>query len=74
MLEKNINSPPMWMVVLRFWSRNRSMAVGKSFGLELNLAKTVLLRHRGSEDIAGFDGKHLRVKTEAIYLGGLISI
>ena len=49
-------------------------AVGKSYGLGLNLAKTVLLRLRGSQDITGFDGKPLRVKTGAGYLGGLISI
>jgi len=47
---------------------------GKTYGLELNLKKTVLLRLRGDEDVVGFDGKALQVKTEAVYLGGLINI
>ena len=48
-------------------------AVGRTYGLELNLQKTVLLRIRGSEDIFGPDGQALTVKSQAVYLGGLLT-
>ncbi len=48
--------------------------VGKSYGLELNLEKTVLLRIRGDADIFACDGTPLLVKDQAVYLGGLLSI
>ena len=47
--------------------------VGQTYGLELNVEKTILLRIRGTLDIYGADGKPLAVKEEAIYLGSLIS-
>ena len=36
--------------------------IGRQYGLELNLAKTVLLRVRGQADIFGADGKALQAK------------
>ena len=47
--------------------------VGQTYGLELNVEKTILLRIRGTLDIYGADGKPLAVKEEAICLGSLIS-
>ena len=49
-------------------------AVGRTYGLELNLQKTVLLRIRSDVNVYGSDGKPLVVKEEAVYLGGLLSI
>ena len=46
--------------------------VGKRYGLELNLGKTVLMRIRSHEDIFGSDGKALDVKQQAVYLGALL--
>ena len=48
-------------------------AVGRSYGLELNFLKTILLRVRGEYDIYGADGKPLQVKSQAVFLGGLLS-
>ena len=47
--------------------------VGKAYGLELNLAKTLFLTIRGEEPILGSDGAPLQQKMEAVYLGGLLS-
>ena len=47
--------------------------VGRTYGLELNMDKSVLLRVRGSSDIYGSDGSPLKAKTDTVYLGGLIS-
>ena len=49
-------------------------AVGRTYGLELNLQKTVLMRVRGRHNIFGADGLPLKSANEAIYLGGRISI
>ena len=49
------------------------IAVGRTYGLELNLQKTVLLRVRATDDVFGSDGVPLTVKNEALYLGGQIS-
>ena len=49
------------------------VAVGRTYGLELNLQKTVLLRVRGTADIFGSDGLPLKVSSDAVYLGGLVS-
>ena len=46
---------------------------GRSYGLELNLDKTVLLRVRGQEYIFGVDGKPLKTKTDTVYLGSLLT-
>jgi len=46
--------------------------IGKSYGLELNLGKTVCLCVRGREPILDPNGTPLQVKTEAVYLGGLL--
>ena len=45
------------------------IAVGRTYGLELNLQKTVLLRVRATDDVFGSDGRPLTVKNEALYLG-----
>jgi len=50
------------------------MAVGRTYGLELNLQKTVLMRVRGRQNIIGTDGLPLKSTSEAIYLGGRISV
>ena len=42
---------------------------GRSYGLELNLDKTVLLRVRGQEYIFSVDGKPLKIKTDTYILG-----
>jgi len=47
--------------------------VGRMYGLELNLEKTVLLRVRGTSDIIGSDGAPLTVKSDTVYLGGVVS-
>ena len=46
---------------------------GRSYGLELNLDKTVSLRVRGQEYIFGVDGKSLKTKTVTVYLGSLLT-
>ena len=47
--------------------------VGRQYGLELNMPKTVLLRIRCHEEIIGTDGKPMQVKEAATYLGSLLS-
>ena len=47
--------------------------VGRQYGLELNLEKTILLRVRGRCDIYGSDGNPLVTRDEAVYLGGLVT-
>ena len=47
--------------------------VGKAYGLELNLDKTLFLTISGEELIVGSDGAPLQQNTEAVYLGGLLS-
>ena len=49
------------------------VSVGRSYGLELNLGKTLLLRINGKSQIYGSDGNALKVCEEAVYLGGMIS-
>ena len=48
--------------------------IGKSFGLELNVAKTILLRIRSDSNIAGPGGSPIICKEETVYLGGLVSV
>ena len=62
---------------IKFAVRGRSQRseflIGKQYGLELNADKTVLLRVRADGDIFGPDGKAIKTKDNAIYLGGLVS-
>jgi len=46
--------------------------VGKSFGLELNLGKTVVLRIRGNTEINGPHGTPLKVRSSCVYVGGML--
>jgi hypothetical protein len=46
--------------------------VGKSFGLELNLGKTVVLRIRGNTEINGPDGTPLKARSSCVYLGDML--
>ena len=52
---------------------NCVVEVGKAYGLELNLGKTVVMTIRGETDIVGADGSPLPTKDETVYLGGLLS-
>ena len=52
---------------------NNVSAAGQQYGLELNLEKTVLLRVRGNADIFGSDGVALKAKSQAVYLGSLLT-
>ena len=47
---------------------------GRSYGLELNLAKTVLLKIRHDGELIGSSGSPVRASDTAVYLGGLISV
>ena len=47
--------------------------VGKGFGLELNEGKTILMRIRSDAPIFGPGGEEIQCKSNAIYLGGLLS-
>lgn len=53
---------------------NAVASVGRQYGLELNMAKTVLLRERCLDDIIGTDGKPVSVKNSATYLGSMLSV
>ena len=46
---------------------------GRSYGLELNLQKIVLLRIRGDAKILGPDGNPRKAKDETVYLGSSLT-
>ena len=48
--------------------------VGRQYGLELNMDKTVLLRTGSDDDVFGEDGKRVQVKASASYLGSMLCI
>ena len=52
---------------------DRVAEIGKSYGLELNLDKTVVMTVRGETDIIDTNGQPLQRKDETVYLGGLLS-
>ena len=53
---------------------NLVVAVGNTYGLELNSGKTILLQIRTNAGIVGPDGEPIKCKDSAVYLGGLLSV
>ena len=53
---------------------NAVVRIGRTFGLDLNVGKTILLRIRSEANIQGPDGEFIPCQSSAVYLGGLLSV
>eukprot|EP00959_Pyramimonas_sp_CCMP1952_P232136 4851329-Pyramimonas_sp.AAC.1 len=53
---------------------NAVVRIGRAFGLDLNVGKTMLLRTRSEANIQGPDGEFIPCQSSAVYLGGLLSV
>eukprot|EP00959_Pyramimonas_sp_CCMP1952_P150024 3139284-Pyramimonas_sp.AAC.1 len=47
--------------------------IGKTFGLDLNAGKTLLLKIRSHATVLGPNGEEIQSKDDVVYLGGLLS-